>query len=311
MVMKFEINLPGYGEPIIEQEINSPWLAKEKREIRISLPLGYERCRYKVFFVDLFTNQMIGPYFNGQVVDFSSFGSRIKVKAILDKEYCVAFSGTIEIPMYSYGEYCPFKITYEYTGLIDIDYYNLALSNECFSSENVLLERARNNMEPMLRAIISQILSQNHSSSGGISSELFYNLETVVNIAIQNSFHKLCTDYLVWCKPVSNIKIKNTNMEQVMRVLNTPIQIERNMEQKKFESSLRMREQALISAAEIEKERVRAAAQIGQSGVYESDLIQNLVFGNNFSEYVNNNISQLDLSIDNIPNLSFLMEKKK
>ena len=50
-------------------------------------------------------------------------------------------------------------------------------------------------------------LSNGNSVTGGA---LPYS--TAVNIAIQNGFHKICTDYLTWCKPVSNIKIKNTNI---------------------------------------------------------------------------------------------------
>lgn len=312
MAIKFEISLPSYGEPVIEKEISAPWLAKERREIRISLPLGYERLKYKLFFIDLTDGSMIGPFFNGQVVDFGSFGSRIKIKAILDKEYHVSFRDTIEVPMFSCGEYCPFKITYDYTGLIDIDFYNLALSSESFSSESILLERAKGNMEPMLRAIISRILNQNQASSGGISSELFYNLETNVNIAIQNGFHKLCTDYLTWCIPVSNIKIKNTNMEQVMKVLNTPIQIARQREQAVFDSTIRIREKAVEKAAEMNIEGMRTIGQLGATGVYDVDSLNSLcntMNGSNYLEFANN-VPGLNLDIST-PDLSYLTEKKR
>ena len=309
MAIKFEINLASYGEPVIEQEINAPRLTKEGREIKVILPLGYERLKYKLFFIDLSDGNIIGPFFNGQVVNFGSFGSRVKIKAILDKEYRISFSDTIEIPMHSYGEYCSFCVSYDYSGLIDIDYNNLARSNDSFSSEAALLERAKVIMEPILRAVISQILTQNHSSTGGISSELFFNLETNVNAAIQNGFHKLCTDCMSWCNPLGCIKIKNTNMKQIMETLNTPTQIERKREQAVFEAGIRMRDQALISAAEIEKERIQAAAQIGATGVYEPDVIQSLTGGSNYLDLIST-VPGLNLDIST-PNLSYLTDKDK
>ena len=322
--MNYGINLPAYGEPVVEQEIDSPWMGKGHREVRINLPLGYERLNYKVFFIDLATGNAIGPFSNGQVVDFSSFSGRIKVKAVLDKEYTISFRNSIEIPMNASGKYVPFKISYEYNGLLDIDFDNIALCKESFTSESTLLMRAKSNMETVLRSIISQIIDQNRTPDGNIVSSLFYSLGTIVNLAIHKNFNEICGGYMTWCKPVNNIIIRNDNMSEIMNVVNEPVEIARTMQMKDFENDLKMREIALKGAIDVDTETIRAISAIGSTGTMSPDgldkLNTSLRANNGFIDFVNNtslnlgmNANSLGLNLSansEIPALDYLKGRK-
>ena len=293
--MKFQINLPTSGTPIVETIINSPIRIK-KREIELLLPLGFERCRYKVCFVDMNNNQMIGPYSNGEVVDFGCFSGKIKVRAILDKEYNISFSDTITTAINTYGEYSPYTITYSYNGLIDIDIYNLAYSSCSFSSEQSLIMRAQVVMEQVLRTVIGIILSQNQVSGGGISSNVFYNLESIIAASIKKTFDDACQKYLIWCYPVGCLKIQNTNIQQVIGMLNTPIQIDRMKDQKIFESNIRLKEICVQSILELKKEQIASLSNMMTEAVksqYELEQIRKLPDILNIYSDTNKNIDHL------------------
>lgn len=301
MDMKFNINLSAYGEPVVEQEIDAPWVSKGHREVRINLPLGYERLKYRIFFIDLTSEEAIGPFFSGQVVNLSSFSGRVKIKAILDKEYMVSFRDTIDIPMNASGKYVPLRISYNYEGLLDINFDNIALCRESFSSEASLLLRAKSNMETVLRAIVSQIIDQNRTSDGNIVSSLFYSLETLVNLAIHQNFNEICGGYMSWCKPVNNIKIRNDNMNEIMQVINEPIEIARKRDEEIFVHTKKMQEIALQGSITLQTESIRAVAAIGATGVLEPDqlgaLNTSLQTNNGLIDFVNN--TGLNLSMNN------------
>lgn len=293
--MKIQINLPTSGTPIVETIINSP-IGIKKREIELLLPLGFEHCRYKVCFLNMNNNHMIGPYSNGEVVDFSCFSGRIKVRAVLDKEYKISFSDTITTAINTYGEYSSYMITYSYSGLIDIDIYNLAYSTCSFSSEQSLIMRAQLIMEQVLRTVIGITLSQNQVSGGGISSNVFYNLEFIIAASIKKTFDEACQKYLIWCYPVGCLKIHNTNIQQVIDMLNTPIQIERMRDQETFKSNIRLKEICAQSIIELKKEQIASlsnmmtAAVNSQYEVEQMEKIPNILnaYGN-----TNENIDHL------------------
>lgn len=276
--MKIQINLPTSGTPIVETIINSP-IGIKKREIELLLPLGFERCRYKVCFLDMNNNHMIGPYSNREVVDFSCFSGRIKVRAVLDKEYKISFSDTITTAINTYGEYSSYMITYSYSGLIDIDIYNLAYSTCSFSSEQSLIMRAQLIMEQVLRTVIGITLSQNQVSGGGISSNVFYNLEFIIAASIKKTFDEACKKYLIWCYPVGCLKIHNTNIQQVIDMLNTPIQIERMRDQETFKSNIRLKEICAQSILELKKEQIASLSNMMTAAVnsqYELEQMKEL-----------------------------------
>lgn len=275
--MKIQIILDVSGRPIEDAIIDAPLFIKNC-EIEIYLPSNFRDYKYKVCFISEDGKSIFGPFSNGQKFDFRKIsGRKINVRAILDKEYHIEFKDTIKSVMNSFGEYCPFEITYKYSGIIDIDAINLAMSTCAFSNESLLIERAKSIMEQVLRAVIAQVLSQNLTQSSGISAHLFYNLETTVALAISNTFHEACNQYLIWCKPVGCLKIENTNMNQVIQMLNTPIQIERAREEQRFISDLKMREICATSLHELEKENIRAIAQIGSTGVHPIDELRKLL----------------------------------
>ena len=274
--MKLQIMLPVTGKPIEETVISAPIGAK-KREIEIYLPCNYRNFKYKVCFISEDNSSIFGPFVNGQIFNFGRLkGKTITVKAILDKEYRIEFKDTIRSVLNTYGEYCPFEITYRYSGIFDIDANNLAMSTCTFSNETLLVERAKNIMEQVLRTVIAQVLNNNHANNSGVSAQLFYNLETTVALAISNTFHEACNQYLIWCKPVGCLKIENSNMKQVIGMLNTPIQIERRRDERKFLSDLKMNEICVNSIYELEKENIRAIAQIGATGVHPIDELKKL-----------------------------------
>lgn len=265
--MKYQIMLPAVGKPIEETVVNSPVIPK-KREIEIYLPRGYEHFKYKVCFISEDNGTLIGPFINGEIVDFGQLkGKKIKVKAILDKEYKIGFKDVVTLVINTYAQYCPLEITYRYTGVVDIDAYNLAMSTCTFSNETLLLERAKNIMETVLRAIISRIVIQNQASNGGVSAQLFYKLGADVELVISQTFHEACNQNLIWCKPVGCLKIENSNMNQVIEMLNIPIEIERKRTEQKFLSDLKLNEICTNSIYDIKKENIRSIAQIGATGV--------------------------------------------
>lgn len=291
--MKFQINLPTSGSPIVETIISSP-IGIKKREIELLLPLGFERCQYKVCFGDMNNSQMIGPYSNGEVADFSRFSGKIRVRAVLDKEYNISFSDTITTAINTYGEYSPYIITYSYNGLIDIDIYNLAYSSCSFSSEQSLIMRAQAILEQVLRTVIGITLSRNSMSGGGISSDVFYNLEFIISASIKKTFDEACKKYLIWCYPVGCLKIHNTNIQQVISMLNTPIQIDRMRDQQIFESNIKLKEICAQSIIELEKEKIASVSNMVTSAVenqYEVDQIAALPNLSNI--YGNKNIDNL------------------
>lgn len=274
--MKFQIKLPVTGKPIEEAKVNSPGFPKN-REIDLYLPrnhYGLINC-YKLCFIDNH-GDIIGPYRHGESVDFGQLsGGKIIVKAVLDKEYRIQISDTIKAVINASGELTPFEVEYNYVGLIDIDVYNLAMSTCAFSNEQLLIERASLMMEQVLRAVIIQIISQNESNTGGISSQLLYNLETIVSCAVSNTFNEACSKYLIWCRPEGCLKLQNTNMTQILSKMNIPIQIERARQQQLFDHNLKIQEITSQSVYTLETEKIRAISQIGMSGVHPvNDLLR-------------------------------------
>lgn len=273
--MKIQIKLPVSGKPIEETIIDSP-IGYKSREIEIYLPINYSYLKYKICFISTDGECVYGPFDNGDTFDFSKIsGKKIKVKAILNKEYNIQIRDHINSVINANGELSPFEITYNYTGLIDIDARNLAMSSCAFSNEQSLIKRASVIMEQVLRAVITQIVSQNQSSMGGVSIQLLYNLETVVACAVSNTFNEACNNYLIWCRPVGCLKLENSNMPQILTKMNTPIQIERTRQQQLFDSNLRIKEITTQSLFEIEKEKIQATSQIGMTGAYPvNDLLR-------------------------------------
>lgn len=273
--MKIQIKLPVTGKPIEETIIDSP-IGYKNREIEIYLPINYSHFKYNICFISTDGECAYGPFDNGDTFDFSKIsGKKIKAKAILNKEYNIQIRDHINSVINANGELSPFEITYNYTGLIDIDARNLAMSSCAFSNEQSLIKRASVIIEQVLRAVITQIVSQNQSSMGGVSSQLLYNLETVVACAVSNTFNEACNNYLIWCRPVGCLKLENSNMPQILTKLNTPIQIERTRQQQLFDSNLRIKEITTQSLFEIEKEKIQATSQIGMTGAYPvNDLLR-------------------------------------
>ncbi len=297
--MKFQIYLPTSGTPIVDTTIKSPKIVK-KREIELLLPLGFEHCRYKVCFADMNNSQMIGPYSNGEVVDFGCLNGRIKVRAILDKEYSISFSDTITTAINTYGEYSPYKITYSYSGLIDIDIYNLAGSSCTFSSEQSLIMRAQAIMEQVLRTVIGIILSQNQASGDGISSDVFYNLESIIAASIKKTFDEACQKYLIWCYPVGCLKIYNTNIQQVIGMLNTPIQIDRMRDEQIFESNIRLKEICVQSILELKKEQITSLSNMMTKALESQYEVEQIAALPNMSNIYGNTNENIEHIIDSL-----------
>ena len=275
--MKYQIKLPVSGRPIEETIIDSP-IGYKNREIEIYLPPNYccLKDRYKVCFITNSGKYVYGPFGNGDIFDFSKISDKkIKVKAILNKEYNIQIRDRIDTVINANGELSPFEITYDYTGLIDIDACKFAMSTCAFSDEQSLIKRASLIMEQVLRAVITQIVSQNQSSAGGVSSQLLYNLETVVACAVSNTFNEACNNYLIWCRPVGCLKLQNTNMVQILDKMNISIQIERIRQQQLFDSNLKIKEITAKSIYTLETEKIRAISQIGMTGAHSvSDLLR-------------------------------------
>lgn len=324
MDMKFGINLPAYGAPVVEMEIDSPLVGKGHREVRINLPLGYERLNYRIFFIDLTTENIIGPFSNGQVVDFSSFSGRVKIKAILDKDYMVSFKDTIKVPMIASGKYVPLGISYEYEGLLDINFYSMALCEHNFNSENALILLAKKNIENVLRASITQIIDQNRTSDGNVMASVFYCLENEVNLFIHENFNANIGNSMSWCTPLSNIKIRNENMDEIMQVINEPVEIARTIQIKDFENVLKMREIALQGDIDIRKEVCHAIEAVGSTGTMTPEqlckLNTSLQSNNGLMDLVNNTGLNLSMNSNNlglnlginseIPGLNYFKGKK-
>lgn len=275
--MKYQIKLPVSGRPIEETIIDSP-IGYKNREIEIYLPPNYccLKDRYKVCFITNSGEYVYGPFGNGDMFDFSKISDKkIKVKAILNKEYNIQIEDCINSVINANGELSPFEITYDYTGLIDIDARSLAMSTCAFSDEQSLIERASLLMEQVLRAVITQVISQNQLSSGCVSSQLIYSLETVVANAVSYTFNEACNRYLIWCRPVGCLKLRNTNMVQILDKMNIPIQIERIRQQQLFESNLKIKEITAKSIYTLKTEKIRAISQIGMTGVHPvNDLLR-------------------------------------
>lgn len=274
--MKFQIKLPATGKPIESVIVEAP-LFNKYREIDLYLPhncyglMNY----YKLCFIDE-NGDIIGPYSNSQMVDFGRLsGGKITVKAVLDREYRIQINNCINSVINANGILTPFEVTYNYEGIIDIDAYNLAMSTCTFSSEQLLTDRASLIMEQVLRAVITQIISQNPSNAGGVSSQLLYNLETVVASAVSSTFNEACNNYLIWCRPVGCLRLQNTNMAQILDNMNIPIQIERMRQQQLFDSDKRIKEITTKSLFELKKENIRAISQMGMTGAYPvNDLLK-------------------------------------
>lgn len=273
--MKYQIKLPVSGRPIEETIIDSPSINKY-REIEMYYPRGFENLRYKICFIDNNGKSVYGPFVNGEMFDFSKIsGRKIKVKAILDKEYHIQISDYIDSVINAGGELSSFEITYDYTGLIDIDACKFAMSTCAFSDEQSLIERATLLMERVLRAVITQAISQYQLSSGCVSSQLIYSLETVVANAVSYTFNEACNRCLIWCRPVGCLKLRNTNMVQILDKMNIPIQIERIRQQQLFDSNLKIKEITAKSIYTLETEKIRAISQIGMTGAHPvSDLLR-------------------------------------